>query len=34
MQFHVEFYETEDGKIPTVEFLDSLEEKTNTQNAD
>lgn len=31
MQFHVEFYETEDGKIPTVEFLDSLEEKMNAK---
>ena len=27
MQFHVEFYETEDGKIPVAEFLDSLEDK-------
>ena len=31
MQFHVEFYETDEGKIPTVEFLDSLEDKMNAK---
>ena len=31
MQFHVEFYETEDGKVPTAEFLDSLEDKMNAK---
>ena len=31
MQFHVEFYETEDGKTPAVEFLDSLEDKMNAK---
>lgn len=31
MQFHVEFYETEDGKIPVAEFLDSLEDKMNAK---
>lgn len=31
MQFHVEFYETEDGKTPVVEFLDSLEDKMNAK---
>ena len=31
MQFHVEFYETEDGRIPTKEFLDSLENKMNAK---
>jgi len=27
----VEFYETDEGKIPTVEFLDSLEDKMNAK---
>ena len=31
MQFHVEFYETEDGKIPTNEFLNSLDPKMNAK---
>ena len=31
MQFQVEFYETEDGRIPTQEFLDSLEPKMNAK---
>ncbi len=31
MQFQVEFYETEDGRIPTQEFLDSLEHKMNAK---
>ena len=31
MQFRVEFYETEDGKTPVVEFLDSLEDKMNAK---
>ena len=31
MQFQVEFYETEDGRIPTAEFLDSLEPKMNAK---
>jgi phage-related protein len=31
MQFHVEFYETEDGRTPTQEFLDSLEPKMNAK---
>ena len=31
MQFQVEFYETEDGRIPTREFLDSLEPKMNAK---
>lgn len=31
MQFQVEFYETEEGRIPTQEFLDSLEPKMNAK---
>ena len=31
MQFQVEFYETEDGRTPTQEFLDSLEPKMNAK---
>ena len=31
MQFQVEFYETEDGRIPTQEFLDSPEPKMNAK---
>ena len=31
MQFQVEFYEMEDGRIPTQEFLDSLEPKMNAK---
>ena len=31
MQFPVEFYETEDGRTPTQEFLDSLEPKMNAK---
>ena len=31
MQFQVEFYDTEDGRIPTQEFLDSLEPKMNAK---
>ena len=31
MQFHVEFYETEDGRTPTQEFLDSLEPKMSAK---
>ena len=31
MQFQVEFYETEDGRIPTQEFLESLEPKMNAK---
>ena len=31
MQFQVEFYETEDGRTPTREFLDSLEPKMNVK---
>ena len=31
MQFRVEFYETEDGKIPTQDFLDSLPPKMNAK---
>ena len=31
MQFHVEFYETEDGRTPVQEFLDSLEPKMNAK---
>lgn len=31
MQFQVEFYETADGKVPTQEFLDSLDPKMNAK---
>jgi len=31
MQFQVEFYDTEDGRTPTQEFLDSLEPKMNAK---
>ena len=31
MQFQVEFYDTEDGRTPTQEFLDSLEPEMNTK---
>ena len=31
MQFQVEFYEMEDGRSPTREFLDSLEPKMNAK---
>ena len=31
MQFLVEFYDTEDGRTPTQEFLDSLEPKMNAK---
>lgn len=31
MQFQVEFYNKEDGRIPTQEFLDSLEPKMNAK---
>ena len=31
MQFQVEFYDTEDGRIPAQEFLDSLEPKMNAK---
>ena len=31
MRFVVEFYETEDGRIPTQEFLDSLDPKMNAK---
>lgn len=31
MKFQVEFYETTDGKIPTRDFLDSLEPKMNAK---
>ncbi|MBR1685222.1 MAG: type II toxin-antitoxin system RelE/ParE family toxin [Clostridia bacterium] len=31
MQFQVEFYETEEGRIPTQDFLDSLEPKMSAK---
>jgi len=31
MEFQVEFYEMEDGRIPSQEFLDSLEPKMNAK---
>jgi phage-related protein len=31
MQFQVEFYDTEDGRTPTQEFLDSLEPRMNAK---
>ena len=31
MQFQVEFYDTEDGRTPAQEFLDSLEPKMNAK---
>ncbi len=31
IQFQVEFYDTEDGRTPTQEFLDSLEPKMNAK---
>lgn len=31
MQFQVEFYDTEDGRTPTQEFLDSLEPEMNAK---
>ena len=31
IQFQVEFYDTEDGRTPTQEFLDSLEPKINAK---
>ncbi len=31
MHFQVEFYDTEDGRTPTQEFLDSLEPKMNAK---
>ena len=31
MEFQVEFYEMEDGRIPSQEFLDSLEAKMNAK---